>query len=886
MEVPRKTASHSVKQIPTRTTTRVSVVVLLTIHVVLLAWLGAKQSPNVDEPAHLAAGMAMWQYGSFELYCVNPPLMRAVAALPILFMPHEEVWGDFEGAPRPRPEFLLGAQFVESHPDRWQGLLVAARWAIIPFSILGGLFCYFWATEMFGRKAGLLALCLWCFSPNILTWSSLICTDGVAAVMGTAAGYSFWRWLKHPLGDRTAIAGSFLGLALLSKMTWLFLFALWPILWLTWRILSAHRESARAPSAVKMTAVLLIGLCVVNLGYGFQGSGTRLGDYQFHSQILGGKSAIDGISANNRFRGTVLAWVPVPLPSYYVLGLDLQKVDFERGKPSYLFRQWADHGWWYYYLVGFVLKVPLGTWGLGILAVVMCCWRRRWFGNGDGSSPHHTNNTTTSADRVVLLAPALFLLLLVSSQDGMSCHFRYIVPFLPFAFVWISQVASESASRRVLQPGLVLVLLGWSVFSSMTVYPHTMSYFNEVAGGPENGHRYMLSSSFSWSQDHFYLKKWIQDHPEVDSPYMRLVRSVSLEALGLRNRGASPKSKLEQQEQHDIDPTMLGPIPGWHVISVQHIHDRDGGYSYFWNFRPRATIGHSIHVYHIDEDGANRVRRSLGLPVLSNQHTSPEILLDEMLTARDASRHLSVAVLASGVPGVASDTNVRNVLEGESGFALTSLSEQEIREGRLDRIDVLVVPGGKASVQGATLGSDGRNAIRDFVDGGGGYVGICAGAFLATANHQWGLKLINARSESGVRYVPRRGNVSASFRGWGDVSVELTNEGRQLFGRTEPRFQLGYTGGPVFSRANEPNMRDYQPLAYFRSEVWMHPFQKGAMVNTPAILASQFGRGKVILFSPHPEGTRKLVRCYVGRVWCESASFAISCRVAVRPDES
>ena len=64
-------------------TLTIFVVVFLAIHCGMVVWLAAKQSPNVDELAHLASGMAIWQYGSFENYCVNPPLMRAVATLPI-----------------------------------------------------------------------------------------------------------------------------------------------------------------------------------------------------------------------------------------------------------------------------------------------------------------------------------------------------------------------------------------------------------------------------------------------------------------------------------------------------------------------------------------------------------------------------------------------------------------------------------------------------------------------------------------------------------------------------------------------------------------------------------------------------------------------------------
>ena len=66
--------------------------------------------------------------------------------------------------------------------------------------------------------------------------------------------------------------------------------------------------------------------------------------------------------------------IPVPLPADFVQGIDVQRLDFERGMPSYLRGQWAEHGWWYYYLYVMVVKMPLGTWGLALLAVAAAVW--------------------------------------------------------------------------------------------------------------------------------------------------------------------------------------------------------------------------------------------------------------------------------------------------------------------------------------------------------------------------------------------------------------------------------------------------------------------------------------------------------------------------------
>lgn len=833
------------------------VIGLMGAQAAMIARLAVLQSPNIDELAHIAAGMATWQYGLFDVYIVNPPLVRAVATLPVLAMPHESAWGDFEHAPQPRPEFVLGAQFVESHPDGWGCFLTAARLALLPFAVLGAACCYLWANDLFGRKAGLLALALWCFSPNILTWSSVVCTDGPAAGAGVAAGYAFWRWLKLQCWPRALLAGVALAAALLTKMTWLVLLGVWPIVFCIWTILSpGGRVHARVGR--QFVAMLVLAVYLVNFAYGFDGAVVELGDFSFHSRLFAGGPADAGEGvARNRFAIGPLRWLRVPLPASYVRGIDLQRCDFETGSPSYLFGEWSDHGWWYYYLVGLALKVPLGTWGLGIVSAGMVAYdlrRHRALRRGGGALA--TIRRGSACDQIAVLASAIAVLALVSSQDGFSSHFRYVLPVLPLAFVWLSQVARHLGRERPILTASVLCLFVWSVGSSLAAFPHTMTYFNELAGGSARGHEFMLGSSFSWAQDQFYLKEWLEQHPEVDSPYVVLDRSVALERLGILSRGRSPKGAKRRGLSGDPGRDGSGPTPGWHVIDMPNIHARDGGYLYFLQLTPEAVIGSSIHVYRIDAADANRLRRGMGLSEISSGRECDDRFLRTLAMARRSREPLAVALFtADGDARL--DWELHDVIAATPGFSCQRIDGEGVRNGGLNGFDVLVVPGGSARAQSAAFGALGKAEVRSFVSNGRGYVGVCAGAYLATSNHDWGLGLVNARAASGRRYVPRVGTVSASFRGSGKVGIEITAAGEPLFGRPTREFILDYTDGPVFFRANEADLQDYLTLACFRSEVRKYGFQKGTMVDTPAILGSRFGQGTVILFSAHPESAEE-----------------------------
>ena len=66
---------------------------------------------------------------------------------------------------------------------------------------------------------------------------------------------------------------------------------------------------------------------------------------------------------------------------------------------------------------------------------------------------------------------------------------------------------------------------------------------------------------------------------------------------------------------------------------------------------------------------------------------------------------------------------LRGGTDAEGAIEIVRVKADEIRAGKLeaDGISVLVHPGGSGSKQGEALGSEGREAVRDFVADGGGY---------------------------------------------------------------------------------------------------------------------------------------------------------------------
>lgn len=534
------------------------VVTLLAIHASLLVYSATTHSPTFNEPGHLVAGLSYWEFGRFEVYRVNPPLTRLVAALPVIAAGYELDWSRFYDGPGARPEFALGEDFVKANGERSIWLFTIARWACIPFSLIGGLFCFLWGRELYGAAAGLVSLTLWCFDPNILAHAELITPDAAATAFGVGAGFSFWRWLKQPTWGRAGLAGLLLGLAQLSKMSWLILFGLWPALWLYWL---AHQPSV--PTArrqlLQLATSLLIGLYILNLVYVFDGSFIQLKEFTFVSETLAGEEQAG--KGGNRYADSWLGELPVPLPEQYLLGFDLQKRDFEDyGQPSYLRGEWKDSGWWYYYLYGCLVKVPHGTQLLFLLAVILTVNISLRQASGGRQPSESFTSIASWRDELILLTPALALFVLVSSQTEFSHHFRYVLPSLGLLMTFLGKpilLLTEGFRRFASAPSnleggvapmalhspktfawrslavLPLLCLAASVASSLRVHPHSLAYFNEAAGGLENGHRHMLGSSLDWDQDLLFFKEWQRVHGQSTRTFVLTASGIDCRVLGI-----------------------------------------------------------------------------------------------------------------------------------------------------------------------------------------------------------------------------------------------------------------------------------------------------------------------------------------------------------------
>lgn len=227
------------------------------------------------------------------------------------------------------------------------------------------------------------------------------------------------------------------------------------------------------------------------------------------------------------------------------------------------------------------------------------------------------------------------------------------------------------------------------------------------------------------------------------------------------------------------------------------------------------------------------------------------LLFSGSLSAKEKGEILRVALFADEGAGAEGVATVAEQLRA-SGIEAVQVTGEEIAGGILSEFHVVVFPGGSASAQSRALGAQGRENVRDFVGEGNGYIGICAGAYLACSDFSWGVGVLAAKT------------VSPKWqRGVGIVEMEVTAAGEDLTGLEPKVHEVYYENGPVIAPQEDGDIPPFETVAYFRSELAENETPQGIMIDSPAIARGFFGKGRVVISSPHPERTDSMDGSFV-----------------------
>jgi glutamine amidotransferase-like uncharacterized protein len=179
-----------------------------------------------------------------------------------------------------------------------------------------------------------------------------------------------------------------------------------------------------------------------------------------------------------------------------------------------------------------------------------------------------------------------------------------------------------------------------------------------------------------------------------------------------------------------------------------------------------------------------------------------------------------------GIEDTLNDTNNQNL---SPYYHFNYSTSYVINSKTLSSFDVLIMPGGDASTYISSEAID-SGAIKQFVSGGKGYLGICAGAYVAS------------------------NRVDGYYSGWG-IASDVNSKNENYEGMLP--ISLTSYGTTVLNESSLQNLHmENGPVMYTDdSQIIMAKFadNQTGYQNYAAILGETYGNGRILLSSPHPE---------------------------------
>lgn len=475
-----------------------------------------QQSQTFDEGAHLYAGYSYWKRADFGVNPEHPPLVKLVAALPLLasripVQPAPNIW--FRAA-----SGAGGHAFLYSHDV--DALLFRARTATSVFVLALALLVFFAGKELFSPGAGLLALLILILEPVILANGALIATDaGVTACMFGAV-YFFYRFVQRPSVARLIVCGVTTGLTLAAKHSGLIIL---PLLVVLAGLELFLQRSVRVDGDSSTTAVLgLQGLHTVRMAgalaaitgvsllvlwsfYGFRyaarpgNEGLIPPTAVFLQSLEGNAGPAVGMpeGAHHPGEARVIAFLEHHhlLPEAYLYGLTDIAIGAQQGRPSFVLGKMYVTARWFFFPVAFVIKTSLTL----LLLLGLLIWAK--------------NLRHLKYRRAVLymaLPPVIYFAVAVHSK--LQLGIRHVLPIYPFLIVLAGFGAWSLARQSRLWGYAVAVILIAGGASSLRAYPNYLPYSNELWGGSSHTHEFLSDSDVGWSSGLRAVHKYVGEH--------------------------------------------------------------------------------------------------------------------------------------------------------------------------------------------------------------------------------------------------------------------------------------------------------------------------------------------------------------------------------------
>ncbi|MCX6765576.1 MAG: glycosyltransferase family 39 protein [Candidatus Moranbacteria bacterium] len=577
----------------------------------------SQESTTMDEQAHIPSAYTYVKYNDMRLNPEHPPLLKDLAGIPLLFLNVKFPTDDPAWMSGVNEQWNLGNKFI--HQNNADAITFWSRVPILLVALLLGFFIFRWTKELAGTAAGLFALVLYAFDPNILGHNHYVTTDiGIAAFIFIAF-YFFVKFVKNPNWKNTVLAGVFLALAELAKFSGVLLFPVFGIIAITYALAKKkpgfdQRSDSRFRWAKiweyvgKYMLIIIICFAIIWIVYFYNTFNMPAEKVQDISKAVFSDSGMGIISKSIVIKMSAISFLK-PLSEYF-LGVFMVFVRVEGGNTYYFLGNVSNHASPAYFPVVFLIKetIPfllllLAAAGLAIFQTVknIFSYPGNILAKIGGTIKFYLQTGVAYYTMLAFIALYVYL----SITGNLNIGFRHLFPILPFAYVlvskkvfdWIKSANSETTKKtfKIILAGLVI----WIVLEPLIFFPSYLSYFNQLVGGPKNGYKYVTDSNADWGQDLKRLRNWVSDYNQ--SHPQDPISKIRIDYFGGSNPGYYFGNAFIPWHSGN------NPEAGWYAISAGFLMEniskakQPGEKSYEWlkSYSPYARAGDSIFIYYI-----------------------------------------------------------------------------------------------------------------------------------------------------------------------------------------------------------------------------------------------------------------------------------------------
>jgi hypothetical protein len=472
-----------------------AVALILALHFAMAVLSKRHESTTSDELVHVTGGYSYWKFDDYRLQPENGNLPQRWVALPIWLS-----GAKFPDLDQPywkkSDAWVMGHEFFYETGEDHFPKLMAARAMTALLSVATGLLIFCWSRKLFGTAGAFVSLIFFAFSPTFLAHGGYATSDVCISLFMLASIGAWWRHLNMPDGGGFALSAVVFGLACVAKFSAVFLLPMMALCAVVYVASHPGRLGAVVLSALGHAAVATV---IIWAFYGFRYSA-------FNPALPAADQFIEAwpeMYAHTGRIGSVIHFLAGihALPEAFLYG-SAYVVQTSQTRSAFLNGEYSITGWPSYFAWAFAYKTTLPF----ILAAAWSIWRavRARIRPGAGKGERW--------EGLLPLTP-LFVLMLVYGASLLLSHLnighRHLMPVYPVLFI-LTGALGRWFTRPLHWWALpVIALLGWHVAESVSIAPHYLAYFNELAGGPANGHRHLVDSSLDWGQDLPGLKAWL-----------------------------------------------------------------------------------------------------------------------------------------------------------------------------------------------------------------------------------------------------------------------------------------------------------------------------------------------------------------------------------------